>query len=408
MTLPAIVIAAVLAAATSVHFPVSTDDPQAQAAIDRGLFLYYAYNGDAAAQSFGRGGVARAGPGGSLLGNRPGRGARPQHADDGRAFRRRAARHPACRAAFGRRIRAGEKLRRDHGEALRRHLRGLECRRRRLPGCDGGICAVLAATRTRELLAAEALLEHGGLSWQNGRLCQRRIAHRARARCGRAARRSVERDGQPLVHSPLRSGAGSQRRRCRAPDASMPPHFPRKRSISRTCPRTTGSKPETTAPRSPRANAPTHFSFNSKTRMKTLEHVRRYLKHDVAVGYSAAMMLGNYATAQLWSARMDTAYDTSFDAANGASFRALLRGLRGARLRVRQSGACEELRRCISARTNEANAIAARSAENPPTHGYLPQLFLARVAEADGRRRRGTALDRASRSRPTAPILAAS
>ena len=28
------------------------------------------------------------------------------------------------------------------------------------------------------------------------------------------------------------------------------------------------------------------------------EHVLRYQKHDVAVGYSAAMMLGNYATAQ--------------------------------------------------------------------------------------------------------------
>ena len=53
MTLPAIVIAAVLAASTSVHFPVSTNDQQAQVAIDRGLFLYYAYDGDGAARSFG-------------------------------------------------------------------------------------------------------------------------------------------------------------------------------------------------------------------------------------------------------------------------------------------------------------------------------------------------------------------
>ena len=52
MTLPAIVIAAVLAASTSVHFPVSTNDPEAQVAIDRGLFLYYAYNGGGAARSF--------------------------------------------------------------------------------------------------------------------------------------------------------------------------------------------------------------------------------------------------------------------------------------------------------------------------------------------------------------------
>ena len=94
MTLPAIVLAAVLAAATSVHFPVSTNDPQAQAAIDRGLFLYYAYNGDGAGRSFDEA-ASRSWPSYGLLGNRPSRGARPQHADDGCHFEvaQRAIRH---------------------------------------------------------------------------------------------------------------------------------------------------------------------------------------------------------------------------------------------------------------------------------------------------------------------------
>ncbi len=41
-----------LAATASVHHRVSTQSPQAQAAFDRGLLLLYAYNGEAAYDSF--------------------------------------------------------------------------------------------------------------------------------------------------------------------------------------------------------------------------------------------------------------------------------------------------------------------------------------------------------------------
>jgi tetratricopeptide (TPR) repeat protein len=112
--------------------------------------------------------------------------------------------------------------------------------------------------------------------------------------------------------------------------------------------------------------------------------VRRYLKHDVAVGYSAAMMLGNYATAQLWSTRMDSAYDTSFDALTALRF-----GRYSEAYAAPDSAFGNPAVRGFAAlhlgHTNEARAIAARLAEKPPAHGYLSQLFLARVAEADGR-----------------------
>ena len=114
------------------------------------------------------------------------------------------------------------------------------------------------------------------------------------------------------------------------------------------------------------------------------EHVRRYLKHDLAVGYSAAMMLGNYATAQLWSTRMDSAYDTSFDALTALRF-----GRYSEAYAAPDSAFGNPAVRGIAAlhlgHTSEARAIAERLAEKPPAHGYLSQLFLARVAEADER-----------------------
>ncbi|HXO17050.1 MAG TPA: hypothetical protein VN909_02650, partial [Candidatus Dormibacteraeota bacterium] len=51
MTLLAVVLA-VAAAGLPVNLAVSTTNPAAQAAVDRGLFLYYAYNGSDAAKGF--------------------------------------------------------------------------------------------------------------------------------------------------------------------------------------------------------------------------------------------------------------------------------------------------------------------------------------------------------------------
>ena len=113
------------------------------------------------------------------------------------------------------------------------------------------------------------------------------------------------------------------------------------------------------------------------------EHVDHYLKHNVAVGYSAAMMLGNYATAQLWSARMGVADDTSFDALTALRF-----GRYAEAYATPDSAygnpAVQGLAALHPGRTKEAASIT-RLVVKPPARGYLPQLFLAREAEANGR-----------------------
>ncbi len=115
------------------------------------------------------------------------------------------------------------------------------------------------------------------------------------------------------------------------------------------------------------------------------EHGRHYGKHDVFVGYSAAMMLGNYAVATMWAQRMAAAYDTEFRCADGAC------GSAGMPSRTARAPANSGARasRGIAAlqlgHTADARAIAARITPADPKLGYLPQLFLARLAEAEGR-----------------------
>src|SRR5581483_1815072 len=50
------------------------------------------------------------------------------------------------------------------------------------------------------------------------------------------------------------------------------------------------------------------------------QHAEHYEKHDVAVGYAAAMLLGNYAQAGLWSERMTAAFGENFDALTALRF----------------------------------------------------------------------------------------
>ncbi len=382
MTLPTIVIAAVLAAATSAHFPVSTNDPQAQAAIDRGLFLYYAYNGDGAARSFAEA----------------------------------ASREPGLAAAFwGIALAAGPDLNTpmtaaqfDVGQAAIRHAVALSAgeseRERRFVAImalryagtfkdwnedDGAYRQAMVAfaqsshDENAQLLAAEALLEHGGLSWQNGRLSsdESRTALELDAAALRDDPSNVMAN-HLCIHlydlAPDRAPALQCARRLDA--AAFPAqaehlaHMPAHYWIE------TGNYRAALAS-SERAYA---LLLQLEGTNEDAKHLDHYLKHDVAVGYSAAMMLGSYATAQLWSARMGVAYDTSFEALTALRF-----GRYSEAYAAPDSAYGNPAVRGLAAlhlgRNAEAAATATRSIAKPPAGGYLPQLFLAREAEANGR-----------------------
>jgi len=112
---------------------------------------------------------------------------------------------------------------------------------------------------------------------------------------------------------------------------------------------------------------------------------QRYASHDISVGYEAAMMLGNFATALRWANRLNGFFDGKFtaltalrfgryaDAATANADEVLgpwIAGLANVRLgRLAEAGAAE---------------AAIRKQYGSPTRGYIPQLFFARLAEAEG------------------------
>jgi Tfp pilus assembly protein PilF len=381
VTLPAFVIAVVVAAATSVHLPVSTNDPAAQAAFDQGLFLYYAYNGDEAAQAFEAAasrdaGLAVADWGIALA--------------DGPDLNT-----PLSAAQFEaaqRAIRHG--LSREHG-ATPEERRLLEIMASRYAGTfadwqhdDAAYrTAMLALARSSndenlKLLAAEALLEHGGLTWQNGQLAsdESRTAFEL-------VNDVLQNDpSNPManhlcVHlydlAPDRHPALPCAQRLDAADfpaqAEHLTHMPAHYWIE------TGDYAAAIAS-SERAYAA--LQKLEETDAGT-QHARRYLQHDISVGYSAAMMLGNYATARLWSQRMSGAYNASFDGLTALRF-----GRYASAYASPDGSFASPSVRGLAAlhlgHAPEANAIAARVAGDAK-RGYVPQLFLSRAAESQGK-----------------------
>jgi tetratricopeptide (TPR) repeat protein len=109
-----------------------------------------------------------------------------------------------------------------------------------------------------------------------------------------------------------------------------------------------------------------------------------YVKHDAYVGYSAAMMLGNYATAQMWAKRMDAAFGNSYDGVTALRFNRfdqafdLASGSTPTDLAVRGYAAVA-LNRLDAARS------AAAELNKATVKGYIGDLFLARLAEHDER-----------------------
>jgi Tfp pilus assembly protein PilF len=230
--------------------------------------------------------------------------------------------------------------------------------------------AAASGDESAEVLAAEALLEHGGLEWQQGAL-QSSDAQRARV----------------LVEAVLRDD----------PNNVMANHLcihlydlATDRTPARLCAERLDAMafpPEAEH----LAHMPAHYwietgdyaaAVRSSERAYQM-HPQHYAKHDIAVGYSAAMMLGSYATARQWSERMSAVFGSSFSA---------LTALRFGRYDVAFADGSNEFAaasvRGIAAlhagRVADADAIALQVRKENLTQGYLPQIFLAELAEAHG------------------------
>ncbi len=362
--------------------PVTTSDLQAQAAIDRGLFFYYAYNRDAAAHSFGL--AATLDPRlamsywGTALADGP---------DLNTPLTEDRFNLAALAIDKATTLEAGLPAREDrfiaimalryHGTFANWTDNDAAYRRAMFAFAES------SHDENAQLLAAEALLEHGGLTWQYGTLAQQ-----------------DSRDALELVSGVLRDDPSSvmANHLCihlydLAPDrnpalpcaqrleaASLPPgaehlaHMPAHYWIE------TGEYAAAL-----RSSERAYAMLNAlNAEGAESEHAQSYAKHDVAVGYSAAMMLGNYAKAQRWSERMTAAFGTNFEA---------LTALRFGRYDVAYDAAANEfagasvggLAALHLGRIAQARELAARLPRGPAMPGYLPQLFLARLAEADGR-----------------------
>jgi hypothetical protein len=379
VNLLAVLLAAI--AATPVHLPASTNDTAAQAAIDRGLFLYYAYNGSDAAAAFEE--ASRLDPQlataywGIALAEGPDLNTplTEEKFDLAAAAMKKATSLAAAASPLERRLISAMAMR--YAGTFAQWSAGDAAYRRAMTDL-----AQSSRDENAELLAAEALLEHGGLAWQSGTLTS-----------------EESRTALTLVDDVLQND----------PNNVMANHLcihlydlATDRAPARPCAQRLDA--DAFPPEAEHlAHMPAHYwietgdyaaALRSSERAHALmnqlvagsqnsQHVERYARHDIAVGYSAAMMLGSYAVAQLWSQRMASAYGTSFDAitalrfgryaaayaANGNGFGGLaVRGLAALHLQ----------------RTDEARALAAHIKAGVSSEGYLPQLFLGELTETDG------------------------
>jgi hypothetical protein len=373
---------ATLAAAASVHLPVSTDVPQAQALIDRGLFYYYAYNGPDAARTFEEAAASDPDLAMAYWGVALAEGPDLNTAVSAQRF------DLAQRA-----IERAEGL--DVG-APPRERSFIAIMAQRYSGSFADWPSDNAAYRSAmlalaqsshdenaELLAAEALLEDGGLGWTGSAPS----SDESREALGLVDDVLARDPTNPMANhlcihahdlAPDRSPALACAQRLDA--ASFPPqaehlaHMPAHYWIE------TGNYAAAVASSERAYNLMSQLDADAAD----TGHVNQYQKHDVSVGYSAAMMLGNYGLAQTWAQRMNAAFDENFDAITALRFGrfeqayASSEGFGGPSVR---GLAALQLNRLA-----DAHAIAAsvHRAEGDPSNGYIPQLFYARVAEADG------------------------
>lgn len=370
MTLPVTLIGAVLAAATSLHFPASTTNVQAQAAIDRGLFLYYAYNREAARRAFAD--AAARDPHlaiawwGLALADGPDLNTPMTEAqfDEGRK---------EIAAAVALEANASP---RERGFLDALSLRFAKSFRDWQHGDPGYARAMERFAETTgdenaRLLAAEALLEIGG-----------------DATMATAFVNDVLRDDPSNAmanhlclhlydHATDRTAAKPCAQRLDAanfpPEAEHLTHMPAHYWIE--------SGDYVAAIRSSdRAYA---LIVRLAAMPNSDAHVDQYLKHDVVVGYSAAMMLENYAAAKTWALRMASAFGIGFDAITALRFNDPATAYAASEPQY-GSPAVHGWAALLLGNRKEALNIAAHFKTPQETGGYITPLFLARVAEADG------------------------
>jgi tetratricopeptide repeat protein len=394
------VAAAVLAVLSAVHLPASAV-PGAQAAFDRGLFFYYAYDGGDAEIAFAQ-----------AAANDP----RSAMAYWGEAL----ADGPDLntpmtqeRFALGAKaIAAGVALEGSATPAQRAYVDAMALRYKgswsdwqrddaAYAKAMTALAGAVPADDSARVLAAEALLERGGLTWDGAQLAdadsRRGLALidtvlaanpndvMANHLCLHAYDEAADRT--PALPCALRLDAATL-----PPQAEHLAHMPAHYWIE------TGNYAAAVAS-SERALA--LFSQLQTIAQHDSEH-DRYLRHDTYVGYSAAMMLGNYALARLWSARMETAFGTPFAALTALRFGryadayALAKDSTPSDLAVRE---CAALR---LGRIAEAHDLAARLRKGT-TAGYLAPLFFARLAQSDGNAdEAGRWIDRAAEAEKSA------
>ncbi|MGB8907177.1 MAG: tetratricopeptide repeat protein [Candidatus Cybelea sp.] len=375
------VLLATLSAATSVHLPVSTTVPVAQTAIDRGLFLYYVYNGGAAARIFVQ--AAQLDPRlamaywGIALANGPDLNT------------------PQTEERFDLAVQAIRKATSlDAGASVTdRHFIAIMALRYQGKFADWAAddAAYRAAMdafadsshdENARLLAAEALLEHGGLIWHQGVLAS------DESREAMTLVSDVLRDdpANPMANhlcihlydlAQDRTPALACAQRLDAaifpPQAEHLAHMPAHYWIE------TGNYVAALAS-SERAVSLMSSLANDDAGTK---HVQSYEKHDVLVGYSAAMMLGDYGAAQRWAARMTSAFGTDFEAITALRF-GRYESAYAADNNAFSSASVRGFAALQLGHVSEARKLAAGIPAAGFTRGYLPQLFEARLAETDG------------------------
>ncbi|HKU81909.1 MAG TPA: hypothetical protein VJP76_07035 [Candidatus Tumulicola sp.] len=390
-----IVAAAALATLTAMHFPVSTHDAGAQAAFDRGLYLYDAYNGGDASSAFAQAAaddprLAMARWGEAL--------AAGPDLNTPMTEARFAAGAAAARAAVALESEAGQ-LERGLIDAMALRYRGSFADWGTDDAAyDAAMTALAQRTGGRpgdavKTLAAEALLERGGLAWAanqpvtpDSRLAEEFIAAVLNGDPGDVMANHL------CVHlydeAPDRAPALACARRLDAaafePQAEHLAHMPAHYWIE------TGNYAA--------AVASSERAYRLFERLKRLpqrdpDH-DRYLPHDVYVGYSAAMMLGEEKTAAVWGSRLT--------AVTGIHYEGLTALRYGRFNEALQTGDPSVMDRAVRGYAalmlgdRSAAEAAAQTLEPLPQPGYVAELFLARVFEAEGRYQDASAaIDRA-------------
>lgn len=378
--------ALVLGALTAVSFPVTTADAAAQAHVNRGLLYYYAYDGGDAAIEFAAAATREPALAMAYWG---------QALADGPDLNT-----PMTQERFARAQAAAEKavaLERDAGRSERAFIDAMALRYRGTwadwSGDDDAYRSATialatdtsdaAAARTATLLAAEALLETGGLTWTGSSPATANARRSLELIDGVLARDPADVMANHLcLHAYDLAGDRAPARVCaqHLDAAVLPPqaehlaHMPAHYWIE------SGNYAA--------AAASSDRAYRLFVQLRNVpgrdpDH-DRYFNHDVYVGYSAAMMLEDADLARLWSQRMNAAYGISYDALTALRFGryadafALARGDTPNELAVRGLAALE-LGNLPTARE------AAAQLQKTTTYGDLVQIFLGAFAQRERR-----------------------